>query len=170
MEHGRGVYGWRRDTAGHKPAHQVPPVWRAPEEPEGPVAVPVGGGGAWPDNESTRRAAHQRPSATGMEGAGGTGGHVRASRSTTPSRRLACGDLAGGRGLRRPEHQRATNNNSRHGRLVGGPPPTGTHSAPAPEQGTTAPGTPATQQPMFHVKHLPNHRPRYPVSRGKWHT
>ena len=32
-------------------------------------------------------------------------GPGRASRSTTPSRRLACGDLAGGRALRRPEHQ-----------------------------------------------------------------
>ena len=84
----------------------------------GMAAVPVGGG-AWPDNETTRRAklaartAHgrvathrhtQRPGTTGMEGAGGTGGHGRASRSTTPSRRLACGDLAGGRARRRPEH------------------------------------------------------------------
>ena len=43
---------------------------------------------------------------TGVEGAGGSGGHGRASRSTTPSRRLACGDLAGGRARRRPEHQR----------------------------------------------------------------
>ena len=33
-------------------------------------------------------------------------GPGRASRSTTPSRRLACGDLAGGRARRRPEHQR----------------------------------------------------------------
>ena len=31
-------------------------------------------------------------------------GHSRASRSTTPSRRLACGDLAGGRTRRHPEH------------------------------------------------------------------
>ena len=82
---------------------------------EGLAAVPVGGGGAWPDNEPTRRATHQRPGAAGVEGAGGSGGHGRASRSTTPSRRLACGDLAGGppptgthsgRALRRPEHQR----------------------------------------------------------------
>ena len=47
------------------------------------------------------------PSAAGVEGAGGSGGHRRASRSTTPSRRLACGDLAGGRARRRPEHQRS---------------------------------------------------------------
>ena len=41
--------------------------------PENPAAVPVGGGGAWPGNL-------QRPSPTGVEGAGGTGGHGRASR------------------------------------------------------------------------------------------
>ena len=64
--------------------------------------MPAGHGGAWPDNESTRRATHQRPGTTGVEGAGGTGGHGRASRSTTPSRRLA-----GGRALRHPEHQRS---------------------------------------------------------------
>ena len=40
--------------------------------PEGPAAVPVGGGGAWPDFETTRRATHQRPGPTGVEGAGGT--------------------------------------------------------------------------------------------------
>ena len=43
---------------------------------------------------------------TGAEGAGGSGGHGRASRSTTPSDSKACGDLAGGRARRRPEHQR----------------------------------------------------------------
>ena len=36
--------------------------------------------------------------------------------------------------------------------------------------GPPALGTPASPQPMFHVKHLPIHRPRYPVSPGKWHT
>ena len=84
---------------------QAPLVWRAPE---GSAAVPVGGGGAWPDRETTRQArpqytrhhwcggrrrdlprcrwavagpgrasrrrADQRPSPTGVEGAGGTGG------------------------------------------------------------------------------------------------
>ena len=74
-----------------------------------------------PNNIST-------PGPTGVEGAGGTGGHGRASRSTTPSRRLACGDLAGG------------------------PPPTGTHSgrapqsSPASQPGPTAPGTPAASR------------------------
>ena len=31
-------------------------VWRAPKGPKGLAVVPVGGGRAWPDNESTRRA------------------------------------------------------------------------------------------------------------------
>ena len=73
-------------------------------------ARPIGGRreacGAWPGFESTLPATRQRHSAAGVEGAGGTGGHGRASRSTTPSRRPACGDLAGGRARRRPEHQR----------------------------------------------------------------
>ena len=78
-------------------------LWRVPEG----AAVPVGSGGAWPGFETTHRATHQRPGAAGVEGAGGTGGHGRASTSTTPSRRLACGDLTGGRARRRPEHQRS---------------------------------------------------------------
>ena len=41
---------------------------------------------------------------------------------------------------------------------------------PGPQQAPTAPGTQAPPQPVFHVKHLPNHRPRYPVWSGKWHT
>ena len=90
-------------------AHQAPLLWRAPEGPgglsitgpgcggrgrRGLAAVPVGGG-AWPRCRWV---------------AAGPG---RASRSTTPSRRLACGDLAGG------------------------PPPTGTHSGPAHKQHKT---------------------------------
>ena len=70
------------------------------------AAGPVGGGGAWPGFETTHPATHSDTSAAGVEGAGGHGGHGRASRSTTPSRRLACGDLAGGRARRHPEHQR----------------------------------------------------------------
>ena len=88
----RGAGGRRRDLP------------RCRWAPEGPAAVPVGGGGAWPGFEPTHPATRQRPGPTGVEGAGGSGGHGRASRSTTPSRRLACGDLAGGRALRRPEH------------------------------------------------------------------
>ena len=49
-------------------------MWSAPEGPEGLAAVPVGGGGAWPGFETMHRTMHQRPSPTGVEGAGGTGG------------------------------------------------------------------------------------------------
>ena len=97
---------------------QAPLVWRAPKGPEDLAAVPVGGGGAWPDRETTRQA---RPQYTRPHWCGGrrrvrrtwprcrwaVAGPGRASRSTTPSRRLACGDLAGG------------------------PPPTGASSSPA---------------------------------------
>ena len=53
---------------------QAAQVWRVWEGLVGQAAVPVGGGGAWPGFETTRRA------------------------------KLACGDLAGGRARRRPEH------------------------------------------------------------------
>ena len=42
--------------------------------PEGLAAVPVGGGRARPGFETMHRTMHQRPGATGVEGAGGTGG------------------------------------------------------------------------------------------------
>ena len=84
---------------------------------QGQAAVPVGGGGAWPGFETTHQATRQRTRShwcggrrrdrRAPEGPEGTGGHGRASRSTTPSRRLACGDLAGGRARRRPEHKRS---------------------------------------------------------------
>ena len=99
--HGRTKQPGPTSQARRRPEHQrsrkqqaqsripaAPPVWRAQE---GLAAVPVGGGRAWPRCRWV---------------AAGPG---RASRSTTPSRRLACGDLAGG------------------------PPPTGTHSGPAPQ-------------------------------------
>ena len=40
----------------HHTAPKAPPAWRAPEGPVGLTAVPVGGGGAWPGFETTRRA------------------------------------------------------------------------------------------------------------------
>ena len=92
------------------------------------AAGPVGGGGAWPGFETTHPATHSDTSAAGAEGAGGHGGPGRASRSTTPSRRLACGDLAGGRARRHPEHQR----HHKQDHQPSSPPPTGTPSSPAP--------------------------------------
>ena len=68
-------------------SNESAPVWRAPEGPEGLAAVPVGGGGAWPGFETTRRAKLAARTASGRAAAHG------AARSH-------------GRGLRRPEHQR----------------------------------------------------------------
>ena len=42
--------------------------------------MPAGHCGAWPGFETTHRTIHQRPSPTGVKGAGGSGGHGRASR------------------------------------------------------------------------------------------
>ena len=58
----RGQAGLRGDAPNHTPAHQAPLAWRVPEGPEGLAAVPAGGG-AWPDNEATRRTTrqHTRP-------------------------------------------------------------------------------------------------------------
>ena len=76
---------------------------------------------AWPDNEPVRHHTHSTAGAAGVEGAGGSGGPGRASRSTTPSHRLACGDLAGGRTRRRPEHQRRHNQPSQRLARAAGP-------------------------------------------------
>ena len=53
------------------PARQAPPVWRAPEGPESQAAVPVGGGGAWPGFEPTRRAKLAARTASGRAAAHG---------------------------------------------------------------------------------------------------
>ena len=50
---------------------QAPLVWRAPEGPEGLAAVPVGGGGAWPGFEATRRAKLAARTARGRAAAHG---------------------------------------------------------------------------------------------------
>ena len=49
----------------------APLVWRAPEGPEGLAAVPVGGGGAWPGFETTRRAKLAARTARGRAAAHG---------------------------------------------------------------------------------------------------
>ena len=61
--------GRLRDNAPrHTPACQSPPMWRAPE---GLAAVPVGGGGAWPGFETTRRAKLAARAARGRAAAHG---------------------------------------------------------------------------------------------------
>ena len=77
---------------------------QGPRAVSGPAAVPVGGGGAWPGFKPTRRATYQRPGATvwrAPEGPEGTGG----LRGAAPNE-VRSPSLAGGRALRRPEHQR----------------------------------------------------------------
>ena len=70
-----GGRAWQGFETTHRArsANKTPLVWRAPEGPEGLAAVPVGGGGAWPGYS-------QRPSPTGVEGAGGSGGPGRGAR------------------------------------------------------------------------------------------
>ena len=67
--------------------------------------MPAGYGGAWPGFETTHPATHSNtapPVWRAPEGPEGTGG----LRDRPLRAKLACGDLAGGRAQRRPEHQR----------------------------------------------------------------
>ena len=83
----------RRRTQPHT-ATQAPPVWRVPE---GQAAGPVGGGGAWPGFEATRRAklaartARGRAAAHGHTKQPGLARHTKqpgpSTRAHTPSRR-----------------------------------------------------------------------------------
>ena len=107
------------------------------------AAVPVGGGRARASSETTRRATHQRPGAASAEGAGGPGGHGRASRSTTPSDSKACGDLAGGRARRRRENPWR----HKHRCRSGGRP------------GPKAPGKPVAPQAQPEIRRRRKHRP-----------
>ena len=79
-------------------------MWRATRDlrDERGLAVGLGGGARGRRGLDGMCTAMKNP--TCVEGTGGAGGLGRASRSTTPSRRLACGDLAGGRTRRHPEH------------------------------------------------------------------
>ena len=99
--------------------------------------MPAGYGGAWPGFETTRRATHQRPGTTGVEGAGGSGGPGRGAggwrqgqggpRDRPLRAQLACGDLAGGP----PPTGTLSGQAHRTGSTAAGPPPTGTPSSPA---------------------------------------
>ena len=146
----------------------APPVRRAPEGPEGTAAEPVGGGGAWPGFETTRRAklaartargraaahghtkqpglARHTTRATGPDGTQNISGATsnKTARPGCRRARLRCPWAAAGPG--RASRRRAERSSQR-GRLAGGPPPTGTPSSPATRPGPTAPGTPAAPQP-----------------------
>ena len=103
------------ETAHHRTALQVPPVWRAPEGPEGtgkprtatsPARLEAAAGPAGPGRASRRRAEPPINDPAPLvwrvpEGPEGTGG----LRGAAPNE-VRPPSLAGGRALRRPEHQR----------------------------------------------------------------
>ena len=62
---------------------QAPLVWRAPE---GPAAVPVGGGGAWPGFETTRRAKLAARTASGRAAAHGAARPAHSKGPEAPQR------------------------------------------------------------------------------------
>ena len=64
---------------------QAPQVWRAPEGPEGLAAVPVGGGGAWPGFETTRRAKLAARTARGRAAAHGHTKQPGPTKNTRPA-------------------------------------------------------------------------------------
>ena len=74
-------------------------MWSAPEGPEGLAAVPVGGGGAWPGFETTRRA---KPAARTASGRAAAHGHTEQPGAAGHTEQPG---LAGGRARQRPEHQ-----------------------------------------------------------------
>ena len=89
--------------------------------------MPVGGGVAWPGFERTRRATHQRPGPTGVEGTGGIGGPgcgargrwrgLAGLRDDAPSEARGADDSRAGRRPRalkaaRPKHTRGARNTS----------------------------------------------------------
>ncbi len=85
----------------------------------------------------------QTPWTASVMGAVGPGGHGRASRSTTPSRRLACGDLAGGR-AQGTQHSGTTPNNNIKLRPTSARPP-GTNTRSSQRGGRPGPKAPDTQ-------------------------
>ena len=99
---------------------QTLPTWRAPEGPEGPAAVPVGGGGTWPGFETTRPATHQRPGTAGVEGAGGSGGHGRASRRGAERSEALASRAAGPSGAQNTSGATSTSHTTAQVRQRGG--------------------------------------------------
>ena len=91
----------------------APLVWRAPEGPEGLVAVPVGGGRARAGLEID----HSEPQARVWRSRGRAAAH-RHTQRPGPSRQASGARNTSG----------ATSINTRRRRLAGGPPPTGTQS------------------------------------------
>ena len=92
---------WRFQTRlGRRPQRR----WRfqtsGPAGLQGQAAAPMGGGGAWPGFETTRRA---KLAARAARGRAAAHGHTKQPGPAGHAQQPA---PAGGRGLRRPEHQR----------------------------------------------------------------
>ena len=160
MEAGSGfrACGWRRcllglrdDVLNRTSAYRAPLVWGCRR---GLVAVPVGGGRAWPGFETTRRAKLAARTASGRAAARR---HARQPGSTV--RRDGARNASG-----------AASN------TVGGSPPAGTPSSPAhqaarpPQQGATVPGAPvephttAGNQPEYPASSVARWTPPRPAS------
>ena len=99
---------------------------------QGQAAAPMGGGGAWPGFETTHRTRQQRPSPTGVEGAGGTGGPGRGA-----------GGRRQGQGGPRDRPLRAAGSRVAISRAGRRPP---AHTAARPNKVHAAPRTPAGPQ------------------------
>ena len=69
----------------------------------GLAAVPVGCGGAWPDNESTRRAKLAARTARGRAGLAAAGDQAGLQATKTPEPEAVPGSGGGGWGIRTPE-------------------------------------------------------------------
>ena len=109
---GCGARGRRQGLAGLRDdapiSDQAPLVWRAPEGPEGQAAVPVGGGGAWPGFETTRRAklaartASGRAAAHGHTKQPGPAGHTKQPGPAREARRSSPSEPCARAGASRP--------------------------------------------------------------------
>ena len=127
---------------------QAPPVWRAPEGPEGQAAVPVGGGGAWPGFETTRRAQLAARTARGRAAAHGhtkqpgpAGSRVRQRGGYRSTRPLSAHSATASSRLRPNDRQ-----SWRRRRIHRNMPPTTAAPRPAPP---IRPSKPVRARPFF---------------------
>ena len=141
----RGLDGLR-DDAPINVSHHSPTGVEGAAGIGGSAVVLVGGGGAWPGFETTRRATSATtapPVWRVPEGPEGQGGPRDAAPNAvrTPS-------LAGGRALRHPEHPWGAHSSPEH--------PWGAHSSPAPRARERQQGPEAPQRlgPHTHVRQL----------------
>ena len=125
------VWAQRRGRGPGRASHsnQASLVWRAPCGLVGLAAVPVGGGGAWPGFEATRRAAGSRVAIS------------RAGRR--PPAHTAAGPHS--RGLRRPEHPWGAQSSPAQQGTQSSPAQQGTQSSPAQQGAQSSPARQGVQ-------------------------